>query len=429
MRIKREPLTLKTIGSYGLHQLSKAGKITPIEVYMRIIYGIIIVIVSMASLIGMQKWLGPVLPALTVETLPLELRIVASGEVRYQSLARIGSEITGTVVARHVREGDQVKKGDLLIELNPKELQSRLSQAKTLLEQLQKNSRPQAQAALVEAKENLQQASREARRREALAKKGILPAEQVEQAQRIEKNAKTALTRAQLAADALAPNNTEEHLLQQRVASAEAELAKTRLYAPFAGRVQTRNVEPGDLVQPGKVLLEIARSDGLEVVVALDEKNFAPVKSDQSVQLIADAWPQITIPGIVSFIAPAVDSERGTIDVHIDVLPNDSNEKYTLLQGMTVSANIITAERERTLVLPNDYILFNSNGKAQVARWQDGKVNLVDVTLGLQNATHSEITSGLKQDDVVVQAANPNDKLANGQRARVHFEQVQHVIL
>src|SRR5690606_41656629 len=64
-------------------------------------------------------------------------------------------------------------------------------------------------------------------------------AEQVEQAQRIELNAKTALTRAQLAADSLAVDGTEEQLLQQRIVSAEAELAKTRIYAPFAGRVQT----------------------------------------------------------------------------------------------------------------------------------------------------------------------------------------------
>lgn len=396
---------------------------------MRIIYGIIFAAICVASLIGMQKWLGPTLPALTVEMLPLELRIVASGEVRYQSLARIGSEITGTVMARHVREGDQVNKGDLLIELNPKELQSRLDQAKILLQQLQKNSRPQAQAALAEAKENLEQASREARRREALAAKGMLPDEQVEQAQRMEQNAKTALTRAQLAADALAPNSTEEHLLKEQVASAEAALAKTRLYSPFAGRVQTRNVEPGDLVQPGKVLLEIARTDGLEVVVALDEKNFAPIKLNQPVQLIADAWPKVTIPGVVSFIAPAVDSDRGTIDVHIDVLPNDTDEQHALLQGMTVSANIITAEREETMVLPNDYLLFNANGKAQVALWQDGHVNLVDVTLGLQNATHSEVTAGLTQGDVVVQAAGAGDELKDGQRARIHFEQVQHVIL
>ncbi|HHX06336.1 MAG TPA: biotin/lipoyl-binding protein, partial [Pseudomonas sp.] len=253
---------------------------------MRIVYGLVVAALCVAVVFGVQKWRGPVLPGLTVEFMPLELRIVASGEVRYQSLARIGSEITGTALARHVREGDLVSKDDLLIELNPDELQARLAQAKTLLQQLHEVSRPQAQAALTEARDNLRQASREARRREALAVKGVISTEQVEQAQRIEFNAKTALTRAQLAVDSLAAGSTEEQLLLQRIVSAEAELAKTRIYAPFAGRVQTRNVEPGDLVQPSKVLLEIARSDGLdrdgvasdglEVVVALDEKNFAP---------------------------------------------------------------------------------------------------------------------------------------------------------
>lgn len=396
---------------------------------MRIVYGLVVAALCVAAVFGVQKWRGPVLPGLTVEFMPLELRIVASGEVRYQSLARIGSEITGTVLARHVREGDRVSKDDLLIELNPDELQARLAQAKTLLQQLREVSRPQAQAALTEARDNLRQVSREARRREALAVKGVISAEQVEQAQRIELNAKTALTRAQLAADSLAVDGTEEQLLQQRIVSAEAELAKTRIYAPFAGRVQTRNVEPGDLVQPSKVLLEIARSDGvasdgLEVVVALDEKNFAPLKLQQPVQLIADAWPEQTVPGVVSFIAPAVDSSRGTIDVHISVLADDAKQRNIFLQGMTVSANIIAAERERTLVLPNDYLLTGSAGQTQVLRWQNGAVSAFDVQLGLRNMTHSEILSGLAEGDVVVQAG----KVSDGQRARVRFEQAQHVI-
>ena len=401
---------------------------------MRIVYGLVVAALCVAVVFGVQKWRGPVLPGLTVEFMPLELRIVASGEVRYQSLARIGSEITGTALARHVREGDLVSKDDLLIELNPDELQARLAQAKTLLQQLHEVSRPQAQAALTEARDNLRQASREARRREALAVKGVISTEQVEQAQRIELNAKTALTRAQLAVDSLAVDGTEEQLLQQRIVSAEAELAKTRIYAPFAGRVQTRNVEPGDLVQPSKVLLEIARSDGLdrdgvasdglEVVVALDEKNFAPLKLQQPVHLIADAWPEQTVPGVVSFIAPAVDSSRGTIDVHISVLADDSKQRNIFLQGMTVSANIIAAERERTLVLPNDYLLTSSAGQTQVLRWQDGAVSALDVQLGLRNMTHSEILSGLAEGDVVVQAG----KVSDGQRARVRFEQAQHVI-
>src|SRR5690554_812851 len=372
---------------------------------MRIIYGILIVAVCLAVFIGVSQWRGPVLVAQKIKYMPLELRIVASGEVRYQSVARIGSEITGTVIARHVREGDLVNEGDLLLELSPGELQSRLAQAQSMLQQLQQVSRPQAQTALIEAKDNLRQASREARRREQLVKRGVISIEQVEQAQRVELNAKTALTRAQLSAEAMAVGSTEEQLLQQRVISAEAELAKTRIYAPFAGQVQTRNVEPGDLVQPSDVLLEIARRDGndrsgelsngLEVVVALDEKNFAPVQLQQPVELIADAWPEQIVPGVVSFIAPAVDSARGTIDVHIDVLLEPEKHK-TFLQGMTVSANIIAARRSNTLILPNDYLQRTGSGLMQALRWQEGKVTAVDVELGLRNMTHSEVVSGLR---------------------------------
>ena len=408
---------------------------------MRIIYGIIMVALGVALLVGVQKWRGPVLPALKVELKPLELRIVASGEVRYQSLARIGSEITGTVIARLVREGDWVQQGDLLIELNSEEAQSKLAQAQTLLQQLQKISRPQAQAALKEAQENANQANREARRREALASKGTLSTEQVEQARRLALTANTLLTRAQLAANSLAANSTEEQLLKQRITSAEAELAKTRIYAPFAGRVQTRNVEPGDLVQPSKVLLEIARSDransltgegaannGLEVVVALDEKNFAPLQLQQPVQLIADAWPEQTVAGVVSFIAPAVDSGRGTIDVHINVLNESQTQPVAFLQGMTVSANIIAAEHESTLVLPNDYLLMNP-GQTQALRWQDGKVTAVPVQLGLRNMTHSEIVAGLNEGDIVLQMDKVQaEQFSDGQRARIHFEQATHVV-
>ena len=187
-------------------------------------------------------------------------------------------------------------------------------------------------------------------------------------------------------------------------------------------------------MQPSKVLLEIARSDGLdrdgsasdglEVVVALDEKNFAPLQLQQPVQLIADAWPEHSVSGVVSFIAPAVDSTRGTIDVHIRVLADSATADKAFLQGMTVSANIIAAERAATLVLPNDYLIANTAGQAQVLRWRDGAVEAVTVELGLRNMTHSEVVSGLDQGDVVVQA----DQLSAGQRARVRFEQAPHVI-
>ena len=68
-----------------------------------------------------RHWQGPLLPAYQLELHPLVQRVVASGEVSSQSLARIGSELTGVIKARHVREGDAVQPGDLLLELHDDE--------------------------------------------------------------------------------------------------------------------------------------------------------------------------------------------------------------------------------------------------------------------------------------------------------------------
>jgi HlyD family secretion protein len=115
--------------------------------------------------------------------------------------------------------------------------------------------------------------------------------------------------------------------------------------------------------------------------------------------------------------------------VHIKILPDTLTQYPSFLHGMTVSANIIAAERESALVLPNDYLLTQPSGNAHVLRWQNGDVKLVEVTLGLRNMRHSEIISGLAQGDIVVQADNlSNENITNGLRARVSFEQVQYVI-
>src|SRR5690606_5626315 len=113
-----------------------------------------------------RQWQGPEIPAYQLEQRPLVQRVVASGEVDSQSLAQVGSEITGVVKARHVREGDAVRAGDLLIELHDEEQQARLREAEAALRQLVQSQRPQTEAALREAQFNLAQASRERERRE-----------------------------------------------------------------------------------------------------------------------------------------------------------------------------------------------------------------------------------------------------------------------
>lgn len=358
---------------------------------------LVIVVVAALGWRGFSAWRGTEVSVLAVELQPLKQLVVASGQVRNQSLARIGAEITGTVAQRHVREGDLVEAGQVLISLRRDELQAQFEQAQTALAQLSNQLYPQAQQSLQEAKLAWQQAEREAVRRENLAAQGMLSAEQAEQARHLAQTRKTALTRAELAERSLQPGGDDEQLLRQRLRNAQANLDKTLISAPFAGRVQTRNVEPGDQVQPGKVLLEIARQGGLEIVVAVDEKFIAPLALEQPAVVIADAWPEQQLPAKVSFIAPAVDENSGTLDVHLQV----TDEQQLLRLGMTVSVSITTAEKAQALVVPRDYVQASRAG-AQVLVLEEGRAVARKIQTGLQSSTRVEVVSGLASGELLL---------------------------
>lgn len=356
-----------------------------------------------------RPWQAPLVDGYQLEERPLVQRVVASGEVSSQSLARIGSELTGVVKARHVREGDRVAAGDLLIELQDDEQQARLREAEAALRQLIDSSRPQAEAQLRDAESQVAQASRERERRETLFERGLLSAEAREQARRAELTSRVARDRARLQRDALAEGGSEEQQLRQRLEQARVALARTRIHAPHAGTVQTRSVEPGDLVRPGDVLLEIARDNSQEILLPLDEKNLGAVALGQPAWVIPDAWPERVLNARVSYLAPAVNPSQGTLDIHLELLePADF-----LRQGMSVSVNIETARRERALVIGNDALRGRDGASAQVLRVaQDGRVERVPVRLGLRSEALSEVRDGLAAGDrVLTSGAEPGSRV------------------
>lgn len=378
----------------------------------------LLLLIPVLLLAGWMIWRqlqGPELPGYRLETRPLVQRVVASGEVDSQSLAQVGSEITGVIAVRHVREGDAVKAGDLLLELRDDEQRARLREAEAALRQLIDSSRPQAQATLREAQNNLEQADRELQRRETLFERKLLASEALEQARRATLTARVVRDRARFAAAAVGEGGSEEQVLRQRLEAARANLAKARIHAQVDGIVQTREVEPGDLVQPGRTLLTIARSGSSEILLPLDEKNLAPIELGQAARIIADAYPDRVLPARVSFIAPSVDTARGTIDVHLDLLePADF-----LRQGMTVSVDIETGRREQALVLPNDALRARDGTRAQVLRVNDGVVERVGVRLGMLGTALSEVSEGLAAGDLVLIG-----DAEEGQRVRVREQTI-----
>ncbi|MCP0911888.1 MULTISPECIES: efflux RND transporter periplasmic adaptor subunit [Acinetobacter] len=357
-------------------------------------------------------WQGPVLPSYTLSTMPLIQNVVATGRVATVSRAQVGSEISGVVLERRVTEGDQVKPGDLLVVLKSDELLAQVRQAELALTELATSRRPQATAELASAKAQLEQASREAARRRN-AEAGILSAEEIEQALEAERVARNNYETVRLKAAALSTGQVEEASLREQLAVAQAQLAKTKIRAAVAGTVLTRDVEPGDLVQPGQTLFTIALTGNTEIRVPLDERNLPQLALGQNATVISDAYPDQSFPARINFIAPSIDPQRGTVEVRLTVNPVPD----FLRQDMTVSVNVETDKRERALAIPNDALSNIKGNKAVVVLVRDRKIQRQPVTLGLRGLAMSEVTSGLSEGDQVL--ANAESLLEEGARVRL----------
>jgi len=373
----------------------------------------VVVLVLAVAFILLRLWQGPEVPGYRIEPMPLVQTVVATGRVVSVSRALIGSELTGVVLERRVQEGDKVMPGNVLLVLREDDIPAQIRQLEAALDQLENTTRPQAKVALNRAEVELDQAIRETERRRSLADRSSLSAEALEQAEQQEILARNAVETARLALSALATGSTEETRLREQLASLQAKLARTVIRAEVAGTVLTRNVEPGDLVQPGRVLFTIALSGDTEIRVPLDEKNLSLLSLEQNASIIADAYPDKPFPASISFIAPAVDPTRGTVDVRLTVDPVPD----FLLQDMTVSVNIETGRRDRALAIPNDALIGLQGNSAQVLALREGKVQRTTVTLGLRGLAMSEVLSGLQAGDTVL--ADVTTSLADGTRVRI----------
>ena len=375
--------------------------------------GLLLVIALFLVFKGWQRWQGPVVPGYIVEAAPLLQQVVATGRVAANSRTQIGSEITAVVTERHVKEGDIVKKGDILLTLRADALKARAQEAQAALDLLATTQRPQAQATLTRAESQLAQARRELNRRKSLLASRAVTPEDVEQAANAVATALATARQARLDTRSLAPGGVQEVILQERLQAALADLDKTTLRAQSNGTVLTRHVEPGDLVQPGRVLFTLGVDNTIELLVPVDERNLSVLAVGQHAVAITDAWPDRPFNAVITSIAPAIDPERGTVDVRLspDPVPD------FLRHDLTVTVTITTGTRDEALVLPNDALQYDaSTGQTLVWRLNDGVIQEVPVETGLKGQTLTEITKGLSEGDAVTRRTG-----ALVQGARVRF--------
>ena len=367
-------------------------------------------------------WLrGPQLPGYEVVRGPLVQNVVATGRVATPSRVLVGAEISGLVLERRVMDGDRVEPGDLLVALRARDLEARRDEARAALEALRSNERPDARARLRQAQAELDQAERELARRRELGERQLVSRESVEVAAQAVVAARAAAEQARLALQALDGGARELQAIQQ-LEQAEADLARAQIRATVPGTVLVRNVEPGDTVTPGQVLLEIARDAPGEVLLSVDEKNLERLEVGQPATCIADAFPMRPFTATVFHLAPAVDPARGTVDVRLRIDP----QADFVRQDMTVTATVETGRRDDGLAVPNDALLDADPGsdRAAVLRIRGERVERVPVRLGLRGLAMSEVLDGLEPGDQVVAAAalGAGALPGEGDRARVRVQ-------
>jgi len=199
----------------------------------------------------------------------------------------------------------------------------------------------------------------------------------------------------------------EIRLAQARTALQEAlnNLADATLTAPFDGTITAVNVSEGELAS-GLVATIVDRSS-LEVVLNVDEIDVGRLALDQPALVIMETWPEVKIESFVTAIAP-VASVSGNGIVSYDVSLSLQESSLPILVGMTANADLVTANREEVLLVPNAAITAdreNGTFTVNLVRTEaDGARSTVpvEVTVGLKDKDYTQIIDGLVEGDVVV---------------------------
>jgi HlyD family secretion protein len=188
---------------------------------------------------------------------------------------------------------------------------------------------------------------------------------------------------------------------QAQIALDQANLAleQAQIVAPFDGIITQVNVQVGQNGGASSAAIQEADLDHLEVVVDMSEVDVANVKDQQNAQITLDALPDATFQGVVTQVAPAGVVSQGVVNypVTVDLTPPLDGVKV----GMSANVDIIVAEHDNVLTVPNRAIRTQGRQKLVTVLFE-GQQMEVPVQTGLASDTATEITSGLKEGDVVV---------------------------
>ena len=322
----------------------------------------------------------------TVEITRGDMRqiVSATGEIQPVNTVNIGSQVSGTIDNIYVDYNSKVKKGDILLTIEPSVLEAQVREA---------------EASLSSSKSKRNYAKSEYERNKMLYASDFISRAEMEQSQTTYEQAEQDVVR-----------------MQSQYERAKTNLGYATITSPVDGTVISRKVDVGQTVAASfqtPDLFEIAEDlSKMQIETSVSEADIGMVKEGQRVTFTVDAYPNKTFEGRVHQIrlSPTTTSNVVVYTVVIEV----DNSDLSLMPGMTAFVTIIVDERFNTFKVQNSAFLvrnFDSLGvetngatpATHLAIMRDGKITFVEYTKGLVGATETEIVSdGIAEGDKIV---------------------------
>ena len=374
---------------------------------------------------------------------PLRIRVTTTAPSRQDILSTISTNgkvepvqnfdglapMPTTVRRVLVKEGEKVKKGQLLIELDDSAARNELARATAVLRQAEAGTgdvqvqNASTQADLSKAQTEQAQATRNLQSIQRLLERGAASQAELSAAQDRLNRANTDLAVLQRRAGAQA--------MQVRDASAQANLANARaiaesarrmvqdchMAAPFDGTVYAIGTRAGFFTSTGQLLIQEADLTRIQVRAFVDEPEIGHLKLGETVRITWDALPGRVWQGTVTTL-PSTVVNRGNRVVG-EVLSSVSNDDHRLLPNVNVGVTIITSSRNNALVLPREAV-HEEDGKSYIYVLKPNKhLERREVQLGVANLTHVEILQGLSDGETVAVNSVSPSPLRDGVLAKV----------
>jgi HlyD family secretion protein len=381
----------------------------------------------------------------TIKTRDLEAVVSASGKIQPKRLVQISADTPGRVVNLAVNEGDRVKVGQFLLQIDPKSLRTRVDSGTASL-QAATASLDQMRQSVETARVQLQQAQQNLARQQDLWQQQLTTREALEKAQNDLKAAESALQERDKTAVAQSSRINQE---RAGLESARYDLSKQRIESPIDGIVTRRNIQEGETAvvgtmnNAGTVLLTLADMGVIQAEVEVDETNVPNVQLGQIAKITIDAIPDKSFKGHVSEIGnspiQAAAGSTGTQATNFKVVVILDELVPDVRPGFTCTADITTATRKNVVAVPIPAVavrelVYDANGQvikepktdkrrktpevvASAAELKPGqtrketegvfvvretKAEFVPIKMGIAGDKFFEIKSGLKDGDQVI---------------------------